>query len=441
MQAGQAGAQPIQVTRHDVVRPAPWSCRMMGGHGPRRATFRSPPDPALLERKARDIAPACTTHITASRPSVFIGVQDRVKARREGTVVSRHSSWDSRKLRYWAESSGQPRRAGLPTSHPAPAASPAQALLESRLLEQLGTSPDLCAHPFGIAALSSGTRTSLTLHLDAYIGQERYSFPEHCLSRLLPAAPTSGSDDDLPGIPGLRVRGIEARGRQLRLNMVEDLGPDVELVLALPRGLAEGWEEIERGHRRWCEDNGMRPLWTSPATDPMESACLNAYPTLERARARRSVVGSALLRRIAVFHTVAAFYRVQCWDDGDSWKIDARTAHPRAYWHDQLIQRLCHPRWGLPVNVSHRFCHCAEPYAPYQWGHTCSFYFGGQSAGEADPIYLRVHASPEGRDYDWQIRTLRQVGAPEGWMARALPQQAVQHHDQHFKERRRSSAR
>ncbi|WP_229852618.1 hypothetical protein [Streptomyces albospinus] len=147
-------------------------------------------------------------------------------------------------------------------------------------------------------------------------------------------------------------------------------------------------------------------------------------------------MGSALLRRIALFHTVSAVYRVQCWVDGDSWKIDARTAHPRARWHDQLLQQLCHPRWGLPVNVSHRFCRCAEPYAPYQWGHTCSFYFDGHNTGVDDTLYLRVHASPEGRDFDRQIETLRQTGASEDWMARAFPRCAIQHHDQHYQAER-----
>ncbi|MFJ3880785.1 hypothetical protein ACIPW5_25425 [Streptomyces sp. NPDC090077] len=327
--------------------------------------------------------------------------------------MSRHSSWESRKLRYWAECSGQSRRAGLPTGHPAPSASPSQALLEGYVLEQLGTAPDLCAHPFGIASVISAP-TSLTLHLDPYMGQQRYSFPEHCLSRLLPTAPTP-SDGDLPGIPGLRVRGIDARGRQLQLHMAEDLGQAAAVVLALPPGLSEGWEEIERRHRRWCEDNGARPLWRASKLDPVEAAYLNAYPSLQGSRSRRAAVGSALLRRIALFHTVTAFYRVQCWEDADSWKIDARTAHPRSLWHDQLMQRLCHPRWGVAAQVSHRFCFCAEPDAPYQWGHTCSFYFGGCNEGD-DPLFLRVHASPEGRDYNWQIATLRQTGAPEaGW--------------------------
>ncbi|MER6557492.1 hypothetical protein ABT300_06950 [Streptomyces sp. NPDC001027] len=263
--------------------------------------------------------------------------------------MSNRSSWESRKLRYWTECTGQSRRAGLRTSHPAPAASPAQARLESRVLEQLGTSPSLCAHPFGIASLTSAA-TSLTLHLDPYMSEERYSFPEHCLSRLLPATPAPGSGDDVLGIPGLRVSGIEAGGRQLHLHTVKDPRQAAKIVLVLPRGLAEGWADIERRHRHWYEDNGLRPLWTTPHIEPVESHYLNAYPLTERSRARRAAVGSALLRRIALFHTVTAFYRVQCWDDGDSWKIDARTAHPRALWHDQLLQRLCHPRWGLPMH-------------------------------------------------------------------------------------------
>ncbi|MFD7495879.1 hypothetical protein ACFV8T_26330 [Streptomyces sp. NPDC059832] len=86
--------------------------------------------------------------------------------------MSSHSSWESRKLRYWAECSGQSRRAGLRTRHPAPAALLAQMRLDSRVLEQLGTTPDLCAHPFGIASLT-GSGTSLTLHLDACMGQEQ----------------------------------------------------------------------------------------------------------------------------------------------------------------------------------------------------------------------------------------------------------------------------
>ncbi|MEU1091467.1 hypothetical protein ACFYPN_31955 [Streptomyces sp. NPDC005576] len=343
--------------------------------------------------------------------------------------MSDRSSWESRKLRYWCECSGQYRRTGLHTGHPVHAASPAQARLESRVLEQLGTTPGLCAHPFGIASLSA-TVTSLTLHLDAYMGHERDSFPEYCLSRLLPAAPAPGCGDDPHGIPGLRMNGIEADGRQLHLHTVKD-GQTATLVLALPKGLTEGWADIECRHRHWCDDNGLRPLWTAPQLDGVESRHLRAYPSLEGSRARRAAVGSGLLRRIALFHTVAAFYRVQCWDDGDSWKIDARTAHPRAPWHDQLLQRLCHPRWGLPVRVAHRFCRCAEPDHPYQWDHTCAFYFEGDTASNDDPIYLRVHASPEGHDYDRQIATLHQVGAPADWMARAFPEQAVQHHDRH----------
>ncbi|MEW1722870.1 hypothetical protein [Streptomyces sp. NPDC093109] len=180
--------------------------------------------------------------------------------------MSDRSSGESRKLRYWAECSGNSRRAGLRTSRPALAASPAQMQLEGLVLEQLGTSPGLCAHPFGIASLTS-TSTSLTLNLDAYVGQDRYSFPEHCLYRLLPAAPAPDNGSDVPGIPGLRVRGIGDGGRRpaADLCMVKDPGQTATLVLVLPRGLPEGWEDIERRHRHWCDDNG-------PATAVDDSA-------------------------------------------------------------------------------------------------------------------------------------------------------------------------
>ncbi|MEU4090126.1 hypothetical protein [Streptomyces aureus] len=379
-------------------------------------------------------APARTTEIISNSPSVTSSAgRDRAAACRKDTVVSRHSSWKFSKLDYWTECSGRSRRTGLRTSHPAPPATPAQALLESHIIEQLGMSTDLSAHPFGIAAVTS-SRACLTLHLDPYIGRQHHSFPAHCLSRLLPTTPAAGSGDEPRGILGLRISAIDPRRRQMQLHLAEELGHPTSLVLALPSGTREGWELIERRYKHWYEANGLRPLWRTPRLDRVESAHIGAYPSLEDSRAQRAPMGSALLRRTALFHTVAAFYRVQCWDDGAGWKIDARTAHPLACWHDQLLQRLCHPRWGLPVTVSDRFCFCAEPNAPYQWGHSCSFYFDRHDkkgrGNQSDPIYLRIHASPEGGTYDRQIETLSKAGAPSDWMARAFPSHAIQQYGQ-----------
>ncbi|MEU8509262.1 hypothetical protein AB0C40_32115 [Streptomyces brevispora] len=123
-----------------------------------------------------------------------------------------------------------------------------------------------------------------------------YSFPEYCLSRLLPAAPVPGSGDEPAGIPGLRIGGINAGDRQLLLYMAQDFGQAAAVVLTLPLGLSESWEEVERRHRHWCEGNGRRPLWTTSKLDPVESAYIHAFPSLERSRSRRAAVGSALLR-------------------------------------------------------------------------------------------------------------------------------------------------
>ncbi|WP_329027155.1 hypothetical protein [Streptomyces sp. NBC_00690] len=137
-------------------------------------------------------------------------------------------------------------------------------------------------------------------------------------------------------------------------------------------------------------------------------------------------MGNALLRRIALFHTVGAFYRVQCWDEGEGWKIDAHSARPHALGHDRLLERLCHLRWGLPVQVSDRFCFCGEPDTPGQWGHTCSFYFGSRDTRRNDPLYLRIHTDRGRCDHEERIGALREVGAPESWIARAFPQGILQ---------------
>ncbi|MFI5808639.1 hypothetical protein [Streptomyces sp. NPDC051561] len=236
------------------------------------------------------------------------------------------------------------------------------------------------------------------------------------------------------GIPGLRIDRTAADGRRLRLRMVQD-PEQTELTLVLPGEVEEDWVDIEGRHRRWCEDNTLRPLWANGQLDAVEADYLGAYPLLERSRSNRAAVGSGLLRRSALFHTVATFYRVQIWDDGDSWKIDARTASPRASGHDRFVDRLCHPRWGLPVHLAHRFCWCAPEGAPYQWDHTCAFYFG--HAPDDGPLYLRVHASPEGYDYRRQVATLRKAGASMRWMARALPRQAVQQYEELWRESNR----
>ncbi|MEU9457085.1 hypothetical protein [Streptomyces sp. NPDC048277] len=78
------------------------------------------------------------------------------------------------------------------------------------------------------------------------------------------------------------MSGIEVGGRQLHL---------------------EGWADVQGRHRHWCEGNGLRPLWTTLHLDPVESDYLNAYARLERSRAGRAAVGSALIRRITLFLT------------------------------------------------------------------------------------------------------------------------------------------
>ncbi|MFE7951574.1 hypothetical protein [Streptomyces sp. NPDC057426] len=302
--------------------------------------------------------------------------------------------------------------------HPVPPTTSSQALLEALILDRLGTPPDYCAHHLGIASVAS-TDTSLTMRLDPYIGGDVYPFPEHCLGRLLPSVPDPGTNNDLGGIAGLRVRGIDSRRRELHLELSNQCGGPGTVRLVLPSGTTDTWSEILRRVACCFEKQGFRPVWGEPGVTAAEKESLEAYPSLMRTMLQTASTGSGLLRRIALFHKVTDFYRVRCWQDGDSWKIDACAARSDPGSHDRLVQRLFHPRWGLPLTPAHRYCWCGEAYGPRQWGHTCSFYVDDKNGHHV--LYLRVHTNADGPDLTERADTCRAAGAAPAWITRVFP--------------------
>lgn len=286
--------------------------------------------------------------------------------------------------------------------------------------------PDYCAHPLGIAS-AVGSPTSLTLNLDAFISSRRYSFPEYCLARLLPALPRPGTDDEPSGIVGLRVRGIESQGKEIHLGLHGECGGPATVRLSLPAAATESWTSILQRLGSQHQAQGFRPVWSEPFLTPDERDFLTAYLSLTQAMKQAAPAGSALLRRVALFHTVAVFYRVRCWEDAGGWKIDACVSEPNADAHDRFVQRLCHPRWGFPMAVAHRFCWCGTSYSASQQGHTCSFYFDRHPAqdDDAEPVYLRIHTASEGRDLAERASTCRAVGADPAWIRKVFPRTAT----------------
>ncbi|MFI8769410.1 hypothetical protein ACIGN6_31525 [Streptomyces sp. NPDC053792] len=264
------------------------------------------------------------------------------------------------------------------------------------------------------------THTSLKLQLDPYIGGSVYSFPEHCLARLLPSLPTSGATNDIGGIVGLRVTGIDSGLRELCLELSDRCGGPGRVRLVLPPATQDTWQAILRRVARCFEQQGFRPVWGEPGVTAAEREYLEAYPSLMRTMVRASPTGSGLLRRIALLHTVTRFYEVRCWQDGDGWKIDACVAQSDPGSHDRLVQRLLHPRWGLALTLTHRFCACGEPYGSRQRGHTCTFYADDENGRHA--VYLRVHTNPDEPDEAERADTCRAAGAAPDWISRVFPQ-------------------
>ncbi|MER5312614.1 hypothetical protein ABT034_33095 [Streptomyces sp. NPDC002773] len=330
-----------------------------------------------------------------------------------------HSSWNALKLDYWAECSGRSRRGAPLLVHPVPSATPSQALLEGLVLDRLGAPPDYCAHPLGIAS-AVGTSTSLTLGLDPYLGRALYSFPEYCLASLLPSLSEPGCTD-ISGIPGLRVGGIDARRREIHLDLLAGRsGGPGSVSLVLPPRTTDTWTDILHRVAEHLGSQGAGQLWEDPGITAAEAEFLDMYPSLMANDVMAAATGSGLLRRVALFHTVTDFYRTRCWQDADSWKVDACVARTLPGSHDQLIQRLLHPRWGLPLHTAHQYCWCGDPYGPGQGGHTCSFYV--ENEADHHTLYLRVHTKQDGSDLTSRADVCRAVGAAPGWITRVFPQ-------------------
>jgi hypothetical protein len=99
-------------------------------------------------------------------------------------------------------------------------------------------------------------------------------------------------------------------------------------------------------------EDGTGPFTFGKKMWPKLSGWARKIVSDEKLRKTKATAGTRLLALALAAQTDVSG---RLGSDGHGiWKIDARTAHPRARWHDQFLQRLCHPRWGLPVHVAQR---------------------------------------------------------------------------------------
>ncbi|WP_159029563.1 hypothetical protein [Streptomyces qaidamensis] len=297
--------------------------------------------------------------------------------------------------------------------HPIPGATGTQARLEAEVLAKLGGGGQWWSHPLGIARVRPGCGSAL-VELDGHTtfsSGTLYPRSAHALDKLLPCAEPGVQ---VTGIVGLRVAGIE--GADLHLTLSGDFS---RIVL---RGIpGTRWEELldERWHR--YEEAGFPPLWRSGSLTEYEKAHISSYGESWRAERDLDWIGSALLRRIALFHTSGSAYSTRSWITGDEWIFELDTVLDAPPGHDDFLNRLLDPIWGPALRVDRCHCSCDALRDPDDrfYLRQCTFHLThrDQPLGGLQLRFRHGHAV-----YGSDARTtLRHLGSPPKWLDRVLP--------------------
>ncbi|MET9648603.1 hypothetical protein [Streptomyces syringium] len=297
---------------------------------------------------------------------------------------------------------------------PIPEAAGEQALLEAALFERIDGIFDYCAHPAGVHSVLPQP-DHLTVRLDPYLGRTDRALPLHSLAGLLPTYYTGDKEDpEGPGgVTGVRLLGIDERG--LHLGMA---GNAASATLTGPT--SEQWRDHLAEHRAWCAENELAPLWDTPGLSEPETADRAAHSSWYQILAKGAWLGSGLLRRIGLFHTVASPYSLRYWNNGEDWKFELKYERGVPADHDDLIQHLLHPTWGLPLRVDHRHCECRPCDCDGGRERICSIDLAPLD-GRYGGIGFRFRSTAQGYDLTEQYAKLVNSGAPSSWLRRALP--------------------
>ncbi|MFJ3444035.1 hypothetical protein ACIPM2_22995 [Streptomyces sp. NPDC086081] len=299
---------------------------------------------------------------------------------------------------------------------PIPRADGAQARLEGEVLARLGTGGQWWRHPLGIAFVHPGSDSAL-VRLDSHTrfsSGTPYPRSAHALDRLLPSAEP---EVQVTGVIGLRVAGI--RGADLHLTLS---GSDARVVL---RGVpGTRWEPLLEERRLRCEEAGCPPLWRSPSLTDYEKADISAFGESWRAERDLDWLGSALLRRVGLFHTAGTAYSTRSWITGDEWIFELDTVLEAPPGHDDFLGRLMDPVWGPALRVDRFHCSCHERRDPDDrfYLRQCTYHLKHRALPRGG-LQLRFRHGHAVYGSDARA-TLEDLGSPTKWLDRVLPVRA-----------------
>ncbi|WP_131830332.1 hypothetical protein [Mycobacteroides abscessus] len=276
-----------------------------------------------------------------------------------------------------------------------PVASPDQALFEALIMERVMAGQGFLAHPLGVSHVRILADGQLAVHLDAPERDMRHGPLDETMAQHL--LPCGEPGEWFCGVAGLRVVAVE--GSSLTIGMA---GTTARLILIAHTG----WTKWLARKKKSAIALGELPLWEAPGITAGE---LESIPPQIR---RLAWLGSGLLRRIALFHNVGNAYWVKGWTMGDHWKIEMFIHPDLDPGHDNFVDWLTLPPYGLSLQSEYRSCTCNRSV-----GHLrgCWQELTHRDDPQAGVLQLRFHMSDVGIRWG---RRLADSGARSSWLSR-----------------------
>lgn len=175
--------------------------------------------------------------------------------------------------------------------------------------------------------------------------------------------PISGPDGPMEhGIAGLRV--LNVSGQDLTVGL---MGTSAALTIRA----AVSWRRVLLLRRLQLETDGYSPRWDPACLLEYEDEIVDIYASC-------APLGSALLRRLAIFHSLGAPYIVHGWINRDTWILELTTdrisscSPDLAIRHDKFLALLCDEHLGLPLRIDTdtSYCICERPFG---YGAACAY--------------------------------------------------------------------
>lgn len=331
------------------------------------------------------------------------------------------SKHNARRYRDYTGDSYQYAREVLPAWReldPLPAASGPQALLESQVMQHINTGGSWWTHPLGIA----GTRitgTGLLVFLDRHTElstKQAYPMSAFAAENLLPVAQIGSQ---VFGAIGLRVHVRSATDL-----VVTSADGDGEVVLRaarveVPDERSDWARTLIRRSAEIADDTAFVSLWQQPRITAHEEEDLARYARVRQDERSMAWIGSALLRRIALFATASSAYSTKSWINPGEWIFDLWVDSYADGNHEALLNQLTAERWGLPLTVTKDVCACARAAAGGRDSYQCVFWLKHEG-GLPGAIQLRFTRSSL-PDRDPMRERFQRLGSDRKWLNKVLP--------------------